>query len=65
MGKGALNGLLTTAIAIGTSLMTVFTQPEVMSLSDVNQLSYVVAVLGALLAGATTWQAKLSNVPDE
>ena len=50
-------------VTLGTTLITLFTGPDVKAFSDISQVQYAVAIIGAVLAGLSVLQASLSESP--
>lgn len=50
-------------VTLGTTLITLFTGPDVKAFGDISQVQYAVAIIGAVLAGLGVLQASLSDSP--
>jgi hypothetical protein len=58
--KWALMAILT---QVCTSLLNMFAAPGIAHFSDITPVSYASALIGAVLAGITTYAARLKEPP--
>lgn len=63
MSKAILSTLLTMLTTASTALIALLTQEGVTQFSDVPETAYMTVILGAIVAGTTTWKARLAEPP--
>lgn len=63
--QGLVMAVLTTLITLGTALMALFGQEGVSNFSDISQVAYANAVIGALVAGFTGYKSRLMEKPKD
>lgn len=65
MNKTGIASAFTTFLITGcTALISLFSQSGVELFSDISEVAYAAAGLGALVAGATTYKARMADKPD-
>jgi hypothetical protein len=62
--QGLTSAGITAFIALCTALLALFAQDGVVYFSDITPVAYASAVIGSLLAGATTYQARMKEKPE-
>lgn len=65
MKQGLLSSFITFTITLSTSLITLFTQEGVSKFSDISETGYAAAFLGALVAAAMSYKARMANAPEQ
>jgi hypothetical protein len=62
---GLIAAFLTLLVSWATSLITLFSQPNIRDFTDIAPVSYAVACLGAIVAASQTYKARMKGTPDE
>lgn len=61
--QGITSAFLAFLITAATTLISLFNQEDVHSFADVSEVAYAAALLGAIVAGANTYKARMSQTP--
>jgi len=65
MKPGLISSVITFLITAATALIALFSQEGVAEFSDISQVAYASGLLGALIAAATTYKARITEMPFE
>lgn len=61
--QGLTSGGIAFAIAFGTALLALWSQPGVASFGDITPVAYAAACVGAAVGALTTYQARMKESP--
>ena len=56
-----ISALITLIITLATALIALFSQEGVNYFSDISEVAYASAVLGAVIAGLNTYKARITK----
>lgn len=62
---GIVSAALTFVITLATALIALFSQAGVEQFTDISEVAYASAFLGAVVAGANTYKARMADKPSD